>query len=208
MTSFQLQILDQYDGLQQFITGVTEKAVWGAAIKAGNTSLRRLKTESGRRVRAERKLKAKTVNSRLDIFLASSRRGRGRKTAAATWRLGVSGRAIPLYEYGARQTQKGVSFNVSGQRETLKHAFIATMASGHTGVFERIPGTRMPSNPRKQQIEELFSTRVSDVFQNTGFIPRTQEFFSARFNDEWQRLIPVEIDRAKKRAQRAGARRR
>lgn len=47
---------------------------------------------------------------------------------------------IPLiYFRGTRQTQRGVSIKVkpTGARTRLKHAFIATMDSGHTGVFER-----------------------------------------------------------------------
>lgn len=197
--TIRFQIRADYDSLKQFITGVSEEAVWRAALRAGNDSLKRLRTESGRRVRAERKLKARTVRHHLHIFQAHSK-GPGGKTAAARWRLGVAGAPIPLYLYGARKTKRGVSVNVSGKRKIVGGAFIATMKSGHTGVFKRQGKKRLP-------IEELFSSRVSDVFQNTGFIPRVHEFFQERFTNEWHRLVPVEIEKAKRRA-RSKARRR
>jgi hypothetical protein len=56
--------------------------------------------------------------------------------------IALSHSLIPLLDFGARQTKKGVSFKVwkkSGHK-FLKHGFIATMASGHRGVFRRAFG--------------------------------------------------------------------
>ena len=49
------------------------------------------------------------------------------------------GDPLPLINYGARQVNKGVSVKVlkSGKRDTIRHAFIATLGSGHTGAFWR-----------------------------------------------------------------------
>lgn len=51
----------------------------------------------------------------------------------------VSGMRMPLIDYKARQSKRGVSYKIgrSGKRTTLKQAFIATMKSGHRGVFMR-----------------------------------------------------------------------
>ena len=56
----------------------------------------------------------------------------------------LSRKAIPLINYGARQTKKGVSVAVrKGEgRKVIPHTFLATMRSGHTGVFERKPGSK------------------------------------------------------------------
>ncbi len=49
------------------------------------------------------------------------------------------GRPLPLVNFGARQTQTGVSVKVlkGSTRTAIKHAFIAAMKSGHKGVFWR-----------------------------------------------------------------------
>jgi hypothetical protein len=50
----------------------------------------------------------------------------------------ATGRPIPLINYGARQTKTGVSVKVLRGRTVIKGAFIATMPSGHRGVFVRV----------------------------------------------------------------------
>jgi len=52
---------------------------------------------------------------------------------------------IRLYELDARQTGKGVSVKLRG---SYKHAFIASMRSGHTGAMQRYEPT-MRKRPRK-----------------------------------------------------------
>ena len=53
--------------------------------------------------------------------------------------LTVTARPVPLINYQARQGKRGVTIRVSrkGSRVRLRHGFIATMPSGHRGVFER-----------------------------------------------------------------------
>lgn len=48
---------------------------------------------------------------------------------------------IPLIKLGASQHSKGVKVNMRG---SYRHAFIAGMASGHTGVFLRDGAPRLP----------------------------------------------------------------
>jgi hypothetical protein len=98
----------------------------------------------------------------------------------------VTSKPIPLIHYGARQTNKGVTVKVlrsSGSRSLIKHAFIATMKSGHKGVFwrkERFPGRVWPVGvPRKiptwkeppgkkyrLKIRELYGLRATDVLDH------------------------------------------
>lgn len=183
-----VQVKTDYGHLRHFLDRAAERAVFKAAIKAGNTTLRRVQAESSRRVRAERKLKARFVKSRLKTHFPSA-------ADAKRWRLGFSGAAVPLIEYRATQRKRGVSVNVSGRRQMIRGAFIATMESGHRGVFQRRGRERLP-------IEELYGTRVSDVATNTGFIPRVQEFLQSTFEENWFRLADVEIERARNRSLR------
>jgi Prophage minor tail protein Z (GPZ) len=54
----------------------------------------------------------------------------------------ATGRPIPLINFGARQVSGGVSVAVKHGRKTIAGAFIATMKSGHKGVFVRTDGSR------------------------------------------------------------------
>lgn len=57
--------------------------------------------------------------------------------------LKVRGHRIPLIDFRARGPEpsrgkgRGVSYSLGGERKRLPHAFIATMPTGHRGVFER-----------------------------------------------------------------------
>lgn len=65
--------------------------------------------------------------------------------------LTIIGKPVALMAFAARQTLKGVTYKIlkSGGRIRLPHAFIATMKSGHTGVFERKGDKRLPISERK-----------------------------------------------------------
>jgi len=62
--------------------------------------------------------------------------------------LEIAGRRLPLIDFRARGPEpsrgrgQGVSYKLPGGRGRAEHAFIATMRSGHRGVFQRSPGAR------------------------------------------------------------------
>lgn len=69
----------------------------------------------------------------------------------------VTGKRIPLLKFRARQTRAGVSYRLSGGRGQAPGAFIATMRSGHQGVFRRRGRARLP-------IDELHGPSLPHVF--------------------------------------------
>ncbi len=90
------------------------------------------------------------------------------------------GRPLPLIEYSARQTAKGVSVQVKRQeaRKVIAGTFIATMKSGHKGVFwrewhaaerkpkdKRMAYSKLPKRYRLP-IEQRFGPRVPDILEN------------------------------------------
>lgn len=74
----------------------------------------------------------------------------------------ATGARIPLYRFRARQTKTGVTARLPGGAGRYPGAFIATMRSGHTGVFKRRSTQRLP-------ITELFGPSVPRVFEK--FLP-------------------------------------
>lgn len=84
----------------------------------------------------------------------------------------ATGRPIPLIKYSARQTAKGVTVAVKNGRKLITHAFIATMGSGHKGVFIRTGNAhkKVRKNGRVIQsglpIKELFGPSIPSAFAN------------------------------------------
>lgn len=69
-----------------------------------------------------------------------------------------SRKPIPLIEFrGARETGAGVRVNVWGRSQIIQGAFIATMRTGHRGVFRRVSSRRLP-------IKELWGPTIHGTF--------------------------------------------
>lgn len=100
--------------------------------------------------------------------------------------LGSTLKRIPLIQFGARGPRpsrgrgRGVSARTPAGR--YPHAFIATMASGHEGVFERRGRSRLP-------IKELFGPSPGHVFAKyrPQTMARIKESFQTNFDHEWSR---------------------
>jgi hypothetical protein len=98
---------------------------------------------------------------------------------------GPGSNRIPLIEFSAKDTKKsGVRFKIrkAGGSAKLRHAFIATMPSGHTGVFQRVPGTR--------KIREVVGIDVPMMFLGK----RVRPAVLARITEVGPRVILHELD--------------
>ncbi len=163
-------------------TGKIDAAVVRALSKAGGDAARAMKAASSRCVRQRKKLKVAKVNKALPLSFPH-----GSGIRDLVWRMDVSGAPVRLAEYPHRQTRKGVMVQVNaGARKLVKSAFVATMRSGHEGVFQRVGRGRLP-------IRELFSSRVSDVFNDGPMIPGVLAQAQARFSSGFDRLLPLEL---------------
>lgn len=94
-------------------------------------------------------LKAGAVRERITIVEAT----RARQVVT----LHASAKRIPLMEFGASTSSRGVSARAQGGRKKYPQAFIATMGSQHEGVFQRVGRPRLP-------IRELFGASIAHVF--------------------------------------------
>lgn len=136
--------------------------------RALNRTIASVNTEANRRIRSELNIKAKDV--RKAITVRRARRG------ALDASISIEAKAAPIVAYGAKQTRKGVTVKVKRARgrKLLKSAFIATMKSGHRGVFQRRTEKRLP-------IDEIFSTSVADAVQNESTFRGIETVARTRF---------------------------
>lgn len=72
-------------------------------------------------------------------------------------------------------------------------AFVARMKSGHVGIFQRVPGKQMKSNPKKQAIKEIMSLSKSKaaemVYEKNGMQTELQEELMVRLHKHMNAVI-------------------
>ncbi|MER9706048.1 phage tail protein [Mesorhizobium sp. M0204] len=114
-----------------------------------NTTAKQVRTTAARIVAKAGGLKRRDVDPSIRIYPYST-------PATLTAVVRGSGRPIALVKFAARQAKAGVTANAWGTRKLYKHTFIATMRSGHEGVFVRTSKQRNP-------IKELWGAGVTQV---------------------------------------------
>jgi hypothetical protein len=176
--SFSIQI-DQNDmrKVEEMLSDI-QKAPAKVTTRALNKTLTGVRTDASSAIREVITASKSAVDGTFRIQKASENR-------VEAW-ISSTGKRLPLSAYSVRQTKKGVSVHVKrvNPRKVIPGTFIATMKSGHTGVFER--GARKPMMatwhgqtgqqpkrpnmnygrlPKKYRlpIQELFGLRVPDV---------------------------------------------
>lgn len=175
--------------LNPFRSGAAQRAIFTALRKAGNTAIRRMRAVSKRKIREEKRIKAKYLSDKaLPITLPRGAKG----IESLVWRMDVSGASVPLGEYPVRQTRRGVSVRVNKNTgpKTILGAFIRLRKDGRTGVFKR------PGNERYPMGHKL-SSSVDQVFRDKGFIPDVQDQTLEVFQRDFERLVPLELDKTK-----------
>ena len=105
-----------------------------AISRALNKTARTARAQSSKLIRAAGYgLPANELKKSIDI--------RPSTTSSLVAQITGTGRPIPLIKYGARAVKTrggGVTVNVLHGRKQIRAAFIATMPSGHRGVFVRV----------------------------------------------------------------------
>lgn len=133
-----------------------------------------------------------------------------------TGRFRSIGKPQPLINYGARQTKTGVSVIVKKgrPRQTIPETFIATMKSGHQGVFRRKyeRGTGKPIGnkgnmflnqparwPKEYRlpIEEMFGPRVEDILSNDSVMNPVLEVAGKTINDRLEHETEYYLEKAR-----------
>jgi hypothetical protein len=110
----------------------------------------------------------------------------------------VGGRPIPLAQFKPHETTTGVSVSIGGKQEAYAHAFLATMRTGHRGVFRRRTTRRLP-------IFEVYGPSVHGMLARRDVLPPLCEDMRDRLI---KNLLRQGDRRARRNAGRAGRPRR
>lgn len=147
-----------------------------AIVRSLNRTVSSVRTLVAREIVDKTGMKKKDIMPRLFINKAE------RSNADAS--LVSLGNGLPLALFGAKRIRVssnrgkryGVTALVRGTRQVIPGAFLATMKSGKTGVWERVGSDRLP-------IRQLFSSDVQDFIRSdTGFLSRVKTFAKESFD--------------------------
>jgi hypothetical protein len=198
------------NGIAGLDTGPLKAALKRALRKAGATALRDMRAEASKRIRERKRIRGRYITRALTM-----RRPKGGDIAGMEWAIDVSGEPVPLVAYphrvvgkrgdiirgaggrfasgsgAASRSRNGVSVEVNrGKRTLLKGAFVASMRSGHEGVFRREGKARLP-------IEELRGSRPVDALLHEGESEAVAARGGRSFAATLERLLPIEIEKGK-----------
>lgn len=166
----------------ELLQGGIKRATLRALRKAGTIALREMKKEGKAEVRSRKKLKVSRINRAL-----STSKKLGNTFESLEWRLEIAPQKTPLIDYPNAQTKDGIRVTINaGKRVSLRGAFVATMKSGHRGIFVRDGKSRLP-------IHELYSTRVFDVFKNPEVIPAVTREAMSELTKSFALRLPIEM---------------
>lgn len=165
----------------QALAAVSPDKVATAQVRASNGVAKWLGLNIGRELSRQEKVALKVIRARLRVFSSS------RANPNAKLWLGID--PIPVVGLGKpRQTRRGVTVG----RRRFPGAFVATMRSGHTGVFKRADNTfrrtegRLASSPANLPIEaqEIVIDNAEDVFRS----------WLSRAEDRYVQLLRQELN--------------
>lgn len=157
-------------GLKEAMELFDAKVVRGAVNATLNRIASMAKTEASRVIREKYNIKKSDIDDYMYI----------KKSTSAILESSLRVRArygLAIYDFAARQTRGGVSFQVlkGNGRRTFRHAFFATMSSGHTGVFARKRGefsmvmnSKTGRMVKKTKINELFTADPVSMMKKAG----------------------------------------
>ena len=211
MASVEISLSDDIkkmtDLLGQFKDAVKTKVIRRALSKTGS----RARTETVRAIKAEYKLASRVVRKGLKV-----RVGSGENLEVV---LNMSGRPLPLYAFkprayggpsgwptralrGKKRRPGGISVMLKGRRIKVPHAFIATMKSGHVGVFARGSygkvtaatgetwGGRFRFATGRLPVSELYTFGLPQAFKNEKVLRQVVQ----RARGEFPKLLAHEIE--------------
>lgn len=164
-----------------------DRVIKQAAQRAGVDAIRAMRAEASRLIRARKNMKAAAIGKRITVIKPTSRE-------QLAWIVRASGESVPIGAFGGlrqigvgrRKIRKrkdgsrrgGVMVEINkGVPKLIPGAFIATMKSGHIGVFRR------ERRKLRLPIKELFTTTVADAFRDSiqAIAARGEEIFARAF---------------------------
>jgi hypothetical protein len=161
--------------LSKFGPQVRAKAIGRGLTKV----MKQAQTQAKRAITSEYNVKSGEVGKRLGVRLQA------KGLQAVLFAKARTRNRIPLMEFSAKGSKRnGVKFKVrkGGGKGQLRHAFVAQMKNGKTGVFQRVPGTR--------KIKQVVGVDITHMFVGKRVRPAVMK----SINDNVARVVAHEME--------------
>lgn len=174
--------IDRVESILNGIQGGPEKVFFNTINRALDT----VRTATGRQIREVYTISQKDLRAESNIQLRKANR------SSLAGEISFAGCKIPLYRFNVspKQPAQGATVKAAVLKANapteFEHAFIATMKSGHVGMFERATRRRFPIN-------EFLGPSVADMAGNSVVLKEVeaaaQETIDKRIDAEMNRII-------------------
>ena len=184
------------------LNAIEKSVIPKATVMALNKTLTGARTDAKRTISKSAGVKQKEIKNDFVLMKATS----SKRVAVLIGR----GRPLALSKFSVRQTKKGVSARLPGRKRTMiEGAFIATMPSGHRGVYMRAgkrrgarrtvkSGRNTGKRYRPQlPIKEFFVTSVPVEMRKDPIMRVIRKAALGRFRTELPRAINRKLARYK-----------
>lgn len=199
-----IDVKEAVEGLSKG-TGLSKAQIQKAASRSINRAIEAGRTAGSRELRNVYNIKARDVSDAISITKTYD--------GEMVGKLNVSGKPLPVKFFSPRETSKGVIVRIKkGRGKLIRSAFLATMASGHVGVFARgnysggqfqfrkeSSKNRRPfSATRKKNYGDLSINEITTISLPRSFgaspvvdvvAARMAEVFNERFKHEMDRAV-------------------
>ena len=196
----------QWKGLEELEAALDPKLVRKAMVRALNRVALKAFTAIKKYLREKYTLKAKDISKQVKVSKA-------RQNSPVAFII-ATGTNFPLIAFQAKQTKRGVTVKIkkSSGRKLVKgrpgykgKTFIATMGSGHKGVFQKTGEVRKMERGRyigkkRGVIAELYSINVPKVIGTKAALNLINKVVADNLDKEFNRAYDFYIESAKRRA--------
>lgn len=204
MGAAQVSVWSDIEALNKQVKKFGRNGVDRAAARALLRSANKAKTFTGRLLSKDYNIKTRSITKALKI---SPRPTPLNQTVAIMGR----GPRLPIYKHTKnkpKQTPLGVRYNAGGGRRVHAHQFIATMPSGHIGIFVRAKkrGKRRGSGTSRTTgvkyksalaIRELTYPAIAHMITNTDRGEEIFKFFTADYPKQLHSQLDFELKKSK-----------
>ncbi len=172
-----MDIKIELKGIEKALKTYSPKVVQNATRSALNKTIKKAGTVASREIRQSYNIKKKELDKRTMKIIRA-------RVSNLTAEIYVMGRPLSLAKFGARQTKQGVTLKTKkgGRRILKRHHFLATMKSGHRGVYKQLRKTPLP-------IAEPRMISVHSMFGGKKVMPKVER----TINENWERVFTHEL---------------
>lgn len=190
----EIQVKDSIRKVQASYKDLTGPELRRSIAFALNHTIRKAKTAASVAIRKQYNIRAKDIKPTIKLKFAIS----GNLRSAL---ISVGG-PTPIYGFKPRQTKTGISVKIGKKRKKIPSAFIATMRSGHTGVFAKGDYTKGKFKFRKKRVRkkgpdlpitELKTVAIPQALGNRIVL----EHLRSRIEEDFPKRLEHEFSRAR-----------